>query len=180
MTHQSDQIGRTGVAKRVACQDLQGLGSAPDIGRHYVEQDVGYDTPVEVEGDLSDEQHDEHGVDVLVRQEHPDAEEDGAEDDSKGTNQWVSPGILGLQIGGEDHAQRNPHNTRDHRHDPEDQLDVLLVNLSVLRLLGKQAGPDEVWPKPGESSEAKSDAGEAHRREDEALVLGQTDNVLLK
>ena len=70
----------------MAGQDLEGLGCAPDVRRNDVEEDVSDDTPVEVEGDLSNEQHDEHDVDVLVSQEHPDGEEDGAEDDTHGTD----------------------------------------------------------------------------------------------
>ena len=161
-------------------QDLEGFGGTAGVGRNNVEQDVGDDAPVEVEGDLSDEQHGEHDVDVRVGHEHPDGEEDCAEDDSDGTDEWVSPGVLLLQTCGENHAQWDTHNPGHHGHDTKDQFNVPHVNLSVLLLLGKKAAPDEVWTKPGESSEAESDAGKAQRREDEALVFGERDDVLLK
>ena len=164
----------------MAGQDLQSLGCAPDVGGNNVEQDVGNDAPVEVECHLTDEQHDETDVDVLVSQEHPDGEEDGAEDDSNATDQWISPGVPGLQSGGEDHAQRHPHYARHHRHHTEDKLNIIHVNFSVLLVLGQEAFLDEVWTKPGESSEAEGDAGEAEGRIEETLVPGETYDVLLK
>ena len=161
-------------------QDLEGLGCAPDVWRNDVEEDVSYDTPVEVEGDLSNEQHDEHDVDVLVSQEHPDGEEDGAEDDTHGTDQGIRTRILRLELGGEHHAQRDAHDAGHHGHHTEDKFNIRPVNLSVLGFLGQEAGLDEVWTKPGESSEAEGDTGESHRGEDETLVLRETDDVLLK
>ena len=179
-THQSDQIGRAGVSKCVTAEDLEGLRCAADVGGNDVEENVSDDAPVEVEGDLANEEHEEHGVDVLVSQDHPDGEEDSAEDDPNPTDERVSPGKPGLQAGGEDHTQRYSNYARHHGHHTEDQFNILLGNLSVLRLLGQQAFPDEVRAKPGEGSQAECDAGEAKGGEDEALVLGQTDDVLLK
>ena len=164
----------------MAAEDLEGLRCAADVGGNDVEEDVSDDAPVEVEGHLANEQHDEHGVDVLVSQDHPNGEEDSAEDDPDPADERVRPREPGLQAGGEDHTQWDPHDAGHHGHHTEDELNILLVNFSVLRLLGEETFPDEVRAKPGEGSQAECDAGEPQRGEDEALVLGETDDVLLK
>ena len=161
-------------------EDLESLGRAADVGRDDVEQDVRHDTPVEVEGHLANKQQGEGGVDVGVCQEHSQGEEEGAEDDSNATDERVGPGEPGLQTGGEDHAQRNTHYSGHHRDDTEDKLNIIHVNLSVLRLLRKEAFLDEVWTKPGHRTQAECDTGETQGREEEALVLGEADDVLLK
>ena len=155
----------------MAGEDLDGLGGAAAGGGDDVEEHVRDDAPVEVEGDAAEEDEGEADVDVDVCEGEAGAEEDGRADEAPGTDEGVHPRVLGLQLGGEHHPQRHPHDAGHHHDHPEDECHAVWLDLAVRLLLGLERVLQQLGPPPGEGARHEGDTGEGQRREHEALVL---------
>ena len=120
-TYDSDEVRTAGVAESVRDEDLDRFGGGPPGGHYHVEKDVGDDGPVEVKGDLAEEEEDERHVDVLVRGKHSESEQYSGQQKSDAADDWIGARILLLQLGAQDRAQGHAHNSREHRHEAENQ-----------------------------------------------------------
>ena len=146
------------------------------------QQDVGNDGPVEVEGDLSQEEEDEGHVDVPVGGEEAEGEEHGRGEEAEAADERVGARVLLLQLGAQDGAEGHADDAGEHGDEAEDERDVPHVDRAGVGAGGGLGGGhgrlDVLGAPPGERAGAEGDAGEGEGREDEGAVLGQAAQVL--
>ena len=161
-------------------QDLYCLGRTSAGGADDVQEDVRDDAPVEIQGQAPEEDEEEAGDNVDVDKEETEGEKHGGDEKSSSTNDWICPWILCLQRCGQGHTQGDPNYPRHHHDHTEDEGDVLGVDAPVLLVHGVEPVRDVLGPPPRQGPSHEGDASERQSRKYKTLVLGQTDDILLK
>jgi hypothetical protein len=92
-----------------------------NLDKNRYQQDVRDDRPVEVEGDLTEEDEGEPEEDVGAGVKKVGKDEDSRKDEAESADQWVRPGEPLPQAGTQQSAQGHPQHTGYHSHGAKDK-----------------------------------------------------------